>query len=114
MNQAGDPDCLLSLVPYDRTHWLVWLAGEGDRFHILPDSLVHRILSSARSQSGRTQPTLHAHGHGRYLFTQPNTFTACLRPQTETQTGSRLEVTEATAAQLQRRLAGAWRNGALG
>jgi hypothetical protein len=114
MNHAGDPDCLLSLVPYDRNHWLVWLAGEGDRFHILPDSLAHHILSSARSQSGRIQPTLLAQGHGRYLFAQPNTFAACLRPQAETQTGGRLEVAEATAAQLRRRLAGAWRNEAFG
>jgi hypothetical protein len=58
MNQAGDPDCLLCLVPYDRTHWLAWLAGErplfqGDLFHILPDSIAHRILSSAARLSVR-------------------------------------------------------------
>ena len=76
-------------VSFDRNHWLAWLVGErplfqGDRFHILPDCIAHRILSSARSQSGRTQPTLLAQSHSRYLFAQPNTFAACLRPQTET------------------------------
>jgi hypothetical protein len=83
MNETGDPDCLLALVIYDRNHWLAWVAGEGDQFHLLPDGLAHRILSAARSQSGRSQPTLHARGHGRYLFVRPNTFAACLRPQTE-------------------------------
>jgi hypothetical protein len=115
MNETGDPNCLLSLVLYDWNHWLAWVAGKGEQFHILPDSLAHRILSSSRSQSGRTQLTLHARGHGRYLFVRPNTLAACLRPQTGVQISGRLvDLEGATAAQLHRRLVGAWRQGAFG
>jgi hypothetical protein len=115
MNETGDPDCLLSLVIYDQNYWLAWIAGEGDQFHLLPDSLAHRILTSARSQYGRTQPTFHDRGHGRYLFVQPNTFAVSLRPQSKVQVGGRsVDVEGATAAQLHRRLVGAWRQGAFG
>jgi hypothetical protein len=47
MNETGDPDCLLSLVIYDRNHWLAWVAGEDDLFRVLPDNLAYRILTSA-------------------------------------------------------------------
>jgi hypothetical protein len=123
MNETGDPDYLLSLVLFDRNHWLAWVAGEGDQFRVLPDNLAHRILLSAarlsspnaRSQSGRIQPTLHARGHGRYLFVRPNTFAACLWPQAEVQvSGQLVHVQGATTAQLHRRLVGAWRQGAFG
>lgn len=113
LNETGDPDCLLSMVTYGRDEWLVWLGGEGATFRVLSAAVGHRILSSARSQSSRTYPTVVNHSNGRYLFIQPNTFAACLRPKTETSTDGRLDIEDATAAHLHQRLTAVWRNAAL-
>ena len=98
MNEAGNLDCLLSLVPYDQNHWLAWVVGNGVLFRIIPDSIAYRILSSAYSQAERTQPLLHSQGHGRYLFVHSNTFATCLRKQIESRVNGRLEAEDATPA----------------
>jgi len=113
MNETGHPDTLISMVPYDKATWLAWVAGDGATFQILASDVAHRILSSARSQASRTQPTFIHHGRSRYLFIQPNSFAAGLRPKTETQGNGRVDTKDATFNQLSQRFTGAWRNAAL-
>ena len=113
INESGSPDTLLSMVPYQNNTWLVWIAGQGDTFQIIPSETAAQILSSARSQAGRTQPTIIHHGRSHYLFIQPNNFAACLRPNSEDRPHGRVDVEDASPRELHQRFTAVWRRAAI-